>query len=87
MPANGRCAGVPRFYFDLHRSGVKADHEGLELPDLEAARREAIREARSVVTESLQRGHLPPEYRIEVRDERDETVLVVPFFKAIELDP
>jgi hypothetical protein len=87
MPTNGRCATVPRFYFDLYRWDVAKDPEGLDLPDLESARREAIREARSLITESLQRGHLPREYRVEVRDERGRTVLAVPFFEAIEVEP
>jgi hypothetical protein len=34
---------VPRFYFHLHHDGkVTADVEGEELPDIDAANREAI---------------------------------------------
>lgn len=61
---------MPRFYFHIFNDEDTVDDEGLELPDSAAAREAALEEARVLVCESIRRGHLNLEHRIEVEDER-----------------
>lgn len=77
---------MPLFYFDLHECGlVIPDEDGVERPDPEAARLDAIEAARDVMAAEAKQGRLCLSCRIEVRDEEGRTVLSVPFRDAIEI--
>lgn len=76
---------MPGYFFDLDEAGdVTADDEGRELPDLEAARAQAVREARDLMSGDILCGKLCLDFAIRVRDESGATVLVVAFTDALE---
>lgn len=77
---------MPRFY--LHVSDGKLfaeDGDGLELHDVEAARREAIAGLRCVMAEELKRGQVNLAAYVEVEDENRQLVMTVPFLDAVEV--
>ena len=78
---------MSRYYFNLFDDVVTVDDEGLELPDIAAARREAIRSARSLMAEQVMRGRFCLACRIEVEDEDRRPVLVLPFADAVLVEP
>jgi hypothetical protein len=61
------------------------DEEGLELPDLEAAREIALDAARDLVCESVHEGHLNLDHRVEVEDEKGEKLIVLTFREAFTI--
>jgi hypothetical protein len=68
-------ASMTQFFFDLHECGrVLIDDEGVEMPDADAARTNAVHEARQIMA-----------CHIEVHDEARNVVLVVAFADAIVL--
>jgi len=73
---------MPRFYFHVYNDVVAIDEEGLELPDLEAAREQAMDSARELVCESIHKGHLNLDHRIEVEDDTHENVLTLTYRDA-----
>ena len=66
---------VPRYY--LHIDGLGTDPEGTELPDLEAARREAILSAREMLAEwiILAADEIP--LKIRIADEQGNVLATV----------
>ena len=73
---------MPRYYFHV-RDGdsLRKDREGVELPDVEAARARALEMACALWTKN------PPDIEhndqtFEIGDEAGDTVLVVPFSEA-----
>jgi hypothetical protein len=70
---------VPRFFFDI-RDGSKfvADEEGLELPDLDAAEREAAEAAADMGRDKLPGGKLR-RVIVEVRDDDGRRLSRPPF--------
>lgn len=77
-----RFAPMPRFYFHVYNDVIAIDEEGLELPDVEAAREQATESARELVCEGIHKGHLNLDHRIEVEDEGHERVLTVSYRDA-----
>lgn len=68
---------MPRYFFDIHDSGPTLDSVGLDCPNLDAVRREALRILPDIAREEV------PDYR----DRRTFTVLVtnedgLPIFAA-----
>ena len=76
---------MPRYFFDLYDDMVVQDDAGLELPDVEAARREAIRSARAMACAEVLEGHLNLQHRIEVKDEHGHHVATVRFADVVAL--
>lgn len=76
---------MPRYFFHLHNDLETRDEEGLELPDLAAARQVAETEARAMAAQSVANGHLCLAHSIEVTDASGATVLVVRFGEAVEI--
>ena len=76
---------MPRYFFHLHNDLETRDEEGLELPDLAAARNVAEQEARAMAAQSVANGQLDLRHSIEVIDESGATVLVVRFGEAVEI--
>jgi hypothetical protein len=77
---------VPRFYFHVcNGTGFVQDEEGQELPDLEAARAEAIRSARSIMASDVQRGMLDLSSFIEIEDSGHQLVHTLGFGEAVDL--
>ena len=77
-------AAIPRFYFNqATRQGYIEDPDGSELPDLEAARAEAILGARHLWAAAIVEGKDLTGERFEVSDEDGRVVLEVPFVDAL----
>jgi hypothetical protein len=75
------------FYFDLHEADdVTEDPEGRSLPDLRTARLFALKDARAIMCDELQRGKLPLTSAIHITDTRGEVLYVVSFASAVKLD-
>jgi hypothetical protein len=68
-------AAMPRYYFNIHDdAGVIRDEEGMELPDLAAARTEAQEGARELLADALRAHKDVNGKRMEITD-ADGTVL------------
>ena len=79
---------MPCYYFNIYNgTGLTEDHEGRDLPDDAAAREEAVKGIRSIVSEEVLRGQLDLGGRIEVRDSAGRAVLTVTFAEAFQLNP
>jgi hypothetical protein len=77
---------MPRFYFHVcNGTGFVPDEEGQELPDVDAARREAVRSARSIMASDVQRGMLDLSSFIEIEDEAHQLLLTLGFQEAVDL--
>jgi hypothetical protein len=77
---------MARYFFHLHECGtVVRDKEGQELPSRLNLRDAALREARSVMSSEVLAGRLCLSCRIEVTDEDQQLIEVVPFKEALEL--
>jgi hypothetical protein len=80
---------MPLYFFNVHHDGrVTNDPEGEELPDLVAARVEAVSAVRDIAAELVGNGDLlDMSGRIEITDEGGETLLNVPFRDALAIKP
>jgi hypothetical protein len=78
---------VARYYFDIFDPDVIRDDEGIELADAEAARREALAGARSIMCDQVAQGRLSLHYRIDVRDEAGDEILSLAFGDAVRIEP
>ena len=59
---------MPRFHFNVHDGFVRPDRKGKDLPDLKAARGEAIRLAANLLEEDADRVSLGEVWYMEVTD-------------------
>jgi len=75
---------MPRYYFHV-RDHTRAiiDEEGIELPDLEAAREEAVAAARELMSQSILKGESCDGRVFDIADVQGCVVLSVPFSDAI----
>lgn len=75
-----------RFYFHV-RDGdcLIIDPDGSDLPDIEAARAEAISSARYILAEKVKAGAIVDGQRFEITDENDVVRAIVPLRAAIRL--
>lgn len=77
---------MPHFYLHIINSnGLAKDEEGLELADLEAARAQAIKGIRSVISDEALRGLLDLRGVIKIADEGGEILDEVRFGEAMKL--
>jgi hypothetical protein len=77
---------MPRFYFHVHgASGSTPDEQGRDLPDLEVARREAVKGVRSLLSADIVDGRLDLRSLIQVTDECGNVLLTIPFRQAVEV--
>ena len=60
---------MPRYHFNIYDGITSIDREGTELPDIQAARREAIIFAGAVIEDTGKRLKLGEEWRMEVTDD------------------
>lgn len=75
-----------RYYFHV-RDGDRLleDPDGSDLPNLDAAREEALAGARHLLSEKLQRGEVIDGQRFEITDESGEVLEIVPFKAVLRL--
>jgi hypothetical protein len=78
---------VPRFYFQLHDDFDVIDEEGLQLPDLEAARAHAVRCVRVTFAETAKdEGRVVLHHRIDIADEQGAVLETVRFRDAVSVE-
>jgi len=70
---------MPRYYFNI-RDGydVDEDDEGIELPDIEAARAEALATVEELRDQLADAGDI----ELEITDETGRRLMTVPFFRG-----
>lgn len=77
---------MPRFFLHLHnRLGFVRDEEGMEVPDLDAAKEQAVQSIRSVIGEEVQQGLVDLRGRIEIASESGDVLASAPFIQAVQL--
>jgi hypothetical protein len=75
---------MPHYFFDLHNDVDAIDHEGVELPDLKAAKAHALDEARTMIQASTEdAGKIDLNHHIDIRDDSGALVHVMRFEDAI----
>jgi hypothetical protein len=60
---------MPRYHFNVQDGHSSPDHEGTELPDVQAARWEAVTMAGTMIEDAGKRARLHDEWRMAVIDE------------------
>jgi hypothetical protein len=77
---------MPRYYLHIRsKDGLSKDLQGEELPNIEAAQAAALRVIRRIRASKLWGQLLPEAHRqmaIEIADETDQTLLIVPFARS-----
>ncbi|HST95450.1 MAG TPA: hypothetical protein VLJ78_11810 [Microvirga sp.] len=70
---------MPRYFFNI-RDGydLDEDDEGIELPDVEAARAEALATVEELRDQLADAGNI----ELEITDETGRRLLTVPFFRG-----
>jgi hypothetical protein len=76
---------LPRYFFHVFDDIIAQDEEGVELPNLAAARLQAVKGARDLMTEQVRHGHLELSHWIDVTDERGDKVLTITFRDAVDV--
>lgn len=76
---------MPRFYFNVYDDVVATDDEGVTLPNLDAARLQAVAGARALMAEQVTHGYLVRSHWIDVVDEAGAVVLHLPFRDAVDV--
>ena len=74
-----------RYFFHLFNSDTALDEEGEELPNDAAAFQEAITNARVMAAESVRKGHLILDHRIEVTCDDGRTLGNVYFRDVVQV--
>lgn len=77
---------MPRFFFHIRFDHLNRsrDERGLDFPDLESARAEAVRAARDHRDEFVAQGQNPRDYAIEVENGSGELVVRLPFSELFD---
>lgn len=78
---------MTRYFFDLYNDVDSLDFEGKQFRDFQAAKANALREAREMMTESVEEGHLNLNHSIQVRDEAGKIIYVLRFGDAVSIIP
>ena len=77
---------MPRFYFHLYNDEDTFDREGMELPDEAAAHEQAVRAAKDMASQGVADGRLVLDNRIEVVNERGDTIDTVYFRDVVHVE-
>jgi hypothetical protein len=64
---------------------VAIDPEGIELPNAEAARLNAIHGARDLIADQVKHGYIVLSHWIDVVDDKGGVVLTLPFRDAVSI--
>ena len=76
---------MPRFFFHLYNDEDSWDEEGRELPDADAAYRQACEDARHMAAESVRSGHLDLAHYVAVADATGHVVFKITFGEAVAI--
>ncbi len=75
---------MPRFFMNVHNgNGLTVDEEGVDYPDLEAARRAAVKAARGIMADEIKGGLLSLDSYLEVLDEKRVPIFKLRFGEAV----
>jgi hypothetical protein len=77
---------MPRFFFHVLDDLGCQDEEGRELADLEAAKAEAVKGARSLICGQVLEGRLALNHHIEIEDEAGNRVGDIAFRDAVRIE-
>jgi hypothetical protein len=73
------------YYFNIRtESGVVEDPEGDTYPDLQAAREEALANARNIIADGDQKGEDRRSWCYDIMDRANEHVITVAFSEALD---
>jgi hypothetical protein len=80
---------MPQYFFNIHTDGGEArDPEGQCLPDIDAAREEAVTGAREIAADRVRSDEvLDLGARVEITDASGTSLLTVPFSEALVIKP
>jgi hypothetical protein len=76
---------VPRYFFHVYDDIIAHDEEGIELPNVAAARLNALIGARDLIAAQVKRGYFVLSHWIDVVDEHGEPVMTVTFRDAVDV--
>ena len=76
---------MPRYFFNVYDDVVAIDEEGLELPNLQAARLQALAGARDLIVTQVRHGYMVRSHWIDVADVKGEIVLSLTFGEAVDI--
>ena len=75
---------MPRYFFHVHETeGIVEDEEGLDFPDLGAARADALEAAREIMATYIRKGLDVSHWSFEIADGSRWPVMAVPFSEAV----
>ena len=77
---------MPHYFFHLYDDLIVLDQEGKELPSLQAARENALDNAREMACAEVLDGHLNLKHRIEIADESGKVLATVPFRDVVVVE-
>ncbi len=79
---------MSHYYFHLHDGAeLLVDHEGVDLPDVDAVIRSTLDQARSILASDVLAGELELHLSIEVTDEAGIVVHALQFQDAVTISP
>ena len=76
---------MPRYFFHVYDDIIAEDEEGVELPNVAAARLNALVSARDLIAEQVKRGYFVLSHWIDVVDEHGDKVLTIRFGDAVDI--
>lgn len=76
---------MPRYFFHVYDDVIAEDEEGAELPNVAAARLNALQGARDLIADQVKRGYFVLSHWIDVTDEQGEKVMTVKFGDAVDI--
>lgn len=77
---------MPHYFFHLHNDIISMDEEGVDLPDLEEARANGVREAREMMLEMVAEGRINFSHRIDIADDKGAVIDSVMFAEAVTVE-
>ena len=77
---------MPRYFFHVYDDLTALDEDGLDLPDAETAKAQALKGARSIACEQVCEGYLKLHHRVEVVDSAGAPVATITFADAVKVE-
>ena len=77
---------MPRYFLNVYNDANVLDEEGMEFPDLAAAKCEAIRGAREMMADHVVEGRpIKLDHHIEIADESGTVLAKIPFRELVTI--
>jgi hypothetical protein len=79
---------MPLYHFNVHNDGIAQDQEGVDFPNLEAAKASAIVGARHLMSDDIKRkGRLSLSHSIQIADSHGVLLHVTRFGDCVTIRP